>query len=341
MTIFPRVTIAVVTYNEEKRIGQALKLIFSQNYPKDKIEVIVIDDSSTDRTVEIAKKFPVKIIMSSSKDAEVSVLKGLRAAEGEFYTFMATDMEYCTKDWLKKMVKPLIENPEIAQAATRYYVHPKDSLVSRYLSLDPLQRDPIYKFFSPSLESTIVERRDGYFITKYAFDKIPPQNAGMYRLSTMKEIYKDADKWMDLDQLCILVERGYTKFAYVPEAGFYHFHVDDFKHLLEKRYRNLTRVYLPNVNTRRYTWFHLDDFQGMMKIFIWILLANSMLPLFIKSIYLAIKNKTWLYLLEAPTAVILTDFILFHFLFSHQGRGFIIKNIDRLTKHVLKKIWAF
>ena len=119
--LLPKITISVIVFNEEKRIGRVLDSIFNQNYPRELMEVIVIDDSSTDETVKIAKQYPVKIIISDAKDAEVSVLKGLKAAKGEFYTFIAADMEYCTKRWLKMMAKPLMENKDIPQAATRYY----------------------------------------------------------------------------------------------------------------------------------------------------------------------------------------------------------------------------
>lgn len=317
----------MAVYNEEKRIGKVLRSVFEQNYPKNKMEVIVIDDNSSDKTVQIAKKFPVKIIISKARDAEASVLKGLKAAKGEFYTFIAADMEYCTKNWLRSMVKPLVKNQDIVQVATRYYRHLRGSVINQYLSLDSLQRDPVYQFFSPSLESTIVEKKEGYFITQYTKDKIPPQNAGMFRCAVMRKIYKNKERWMDLDQLCILVEKGYTKFAYVPQAGFYHFHADNFKHLLAKRHRNLTRIYLPQVEQRKYTWFSLETPKGWIKVAYWILLANLFFPLFLRSIYRAFKHRTWLYLLEAPVAMILTDFILFHFLANPQGRKLILNKI--------------
>ena len=54
----PGVSILIPAYNEEKIIKQKLESIFASDYPKEKMEVIVGSDASTDRTNEIAKLFP-------------------------------------------------------------------------------------------------------------------------------------------------------------------------------------------------------------------------------------------------------------------------------------------
>lgn len=61
------VSIIIPAYNEESDIKDVLDSIKKQNYPKEKIETVVIDDKSTDRTAEIAKKYDVKIIKGQHK----------------------------------------------------------------------------------------------------------------------------------------------------------------------------------------------------------------------------------------------------------------------------------
>src|SRR3989344_7068153 len=56
----PNISVIVPAYNEEKNIGDALKAIFSSNYPRNRMDVIVVDDGCTDNTVRIAKRFPVR-----------------------------------------------------------------------------------------------------------------------------------------------------------------------------------------------------------------------------------------------------------------------------------------
>ena len=59
--ILPKVTVLVPCANEERTLAKTLKSLLALNYPKKKLEIIVIDDNSTDKTVKIAKKFGAKI----------------------------------------------------------------------------------------------------------------------------------------------------------------------------------------------------------------------------------------------------------------------------------------
>ena len=54
---FPGVSLLITAHNEEKRIEEKIKNTLALNYPKDKMQIIVISDGSTDRTVEIAGSF--------------------------------------------------------------------------------------------------------------------------------------------------------------------------------------------------------------------------------------------------------------------------------------------
>lgn len=59
------ISIVILSKNEEKYIGTALDMVFSQNIDK-KYEVIIIDSGSIDFTLEIARRYPVKIIEIST-----------------------------------------------------------------------------------------------------------------------------------------------------------------------------------------------------------------------------------------------------------------------------------
>ncbi len=63
--IIPEVSIIVRTYNEEKWIGHCLGAIFSQKF--DNFEVILVDNNSTDYTVEVAKRYPISTIVKINK----------------------------------------------------------------------------------------------------------------------------------------------------------------------------------------------------------------------------------------------------------------------------------
>src|SRR3989339_1287218 len=53
----PTVSIIIPAYNESEYISDSLRSVLSLNYPKNKLEIIVVDDASTDNTLEIVKRF--------------------------------------------------------------------------------------------------------------------------------------------------------------------------------------------------------------------------------------------------------------------------------------------
>ena len=55
-TKFPSVSILIPAYNEGKTITKTIKSVLNLDYPKDKLEIIVINDSSTDNTADMVKK---------------------------------------------------------------------------------------------------------------------------------------------------------------------------------------------------------------------------------------------------------------------------------------------
>ena len=55
MTTWPKISLVIPTINEERNIKNCLDSVFSQDYPRSKLEVIVVDDESTDGTLAIVR----------------------------------------------------------------------------------------------------------------------------------------------------------------------------------------------------------------------------------------------------------------------------------------------
>jgi glycosyltransferase involved in cell wall biosynthesis len=56
----PALSVVIPTYNSERTLRECLESIKNQDYPKNKIEIIIADGGSTDRTMEIARKYTNK-----------------------------------------------------------------------------------------------------------------------------------------------------------------------------------------------------------------------------------------------------------------------------------------
>lgn len=104
----PFVSVLVPAYNEENTIIRTLKSINNLDYPKDKIEVIVINDGSKDHTEEVVSayirgKANFRLISHQNKGKAASLNVALKEAKGEIFACLDADSFVDTKT-LKKML---------------------------------------------------------------------------------------------------------------------------------------------------------------------------------------------------------------------------------------------
>lgn len=86
----PLVSVIIPTYNSERTIGRCLESIKNQTYKN--IEVIVVDNFSRDKTVEICKKYNAKVIQINGERTKAKNV-GLKNANGKYVLFVDSDME--------------------------------------------------------------------------------------------------------------------------------------------------------------------------------------------------------------------------------------------------------
>ena len=102
-----KASIIIRAFNEEKYIEKLLLGIFSQKVTFE-YEVILVDSGSTDKTLEIASNFDVKIISIASEDFSFgrSLNKGIENTEGEFCVFISAHCHPRDGHWLEKLLQP-------------------------------------------------------------------------------------------------------------------------------------------------------------------------------------------------------------------------------------------
>lgn len=98
------VTVVVTSKNEEKKIRDCLLSIKKQGY-KGKVEVIVVDNNSTDKTKEIAREF-TKMVFNCSGERSKQRNFGIKKGKGKYIVFLDSDMRL-KKDVIKKGVERL------------------------------------------------------------------------------------------------------------------------------------------------------------------------------------------------------------------------------------------
>lgn len=92
------ISVIIPAYNEEKLIAESLTTLVNQKFTLP-FEIVVINNNSTDKTLEIAKKFPVKIINEFRQGVVFARQKGLVSAVGEFVVCADCDCQY-PQNWL-------------------------------------------------------------------------------------------------------------------------------------------------------------------------------------------------------------------------------------------------
>ena len=104
----PRISVIVRAHNDEALIGRTLDGIFSQHPPPS--EVIVCDDNSTDRTREVASRFPVRFVERPAGPYKPGRTLNMlvRESKGDIVVFNNSDAVPLDSKWLEELVKPLL-----------------------------------------------------------------------------------------------------------------------------------------------------------------------------------------------------------------------------------------
>jgi len=122
-TNIPIVSIVIPTHNRKEKLVSLIKSILESDYPKDRLEIIVIDDASTDGTYEYVKKlFPqVKIIRNEEEKllAESRNI-GISLSSGK-YIFVIDDDNIVDKHTIRELVEFMEKNPEVGVAGPIMY----------------------------------------------------------------------------------------------------------------------------------------------------------------------------------------------------------------------------
>jgi Glycosyl transferase family 2 len=132
------VSVLIDTYNHERFIEKAIRSVLEQDFPASDLEIIVIDDGSTDRTAEIVRKFEPKVrYLRKSNGGQASAFNtGIPECTGKAIAFLDGD-DYWMPGKLSRVVDVLAKNPKVgivghgikecfADGSTRVTAPPKD-----------------------------------------------------------------------------------------------------------------------------------------------------------------------------------------------------------------------
>ena len=142
---WPLVSVIIPARNEEKVIAETVSCLFRLDYPADKIEVIIINDGSTDRTREILESINdsrlkvINIPLAESGQGKSRVLNiALERTSGEIIAVYDADNRPETAS-LKILVRELVTKKDIVAAIGKFRTINKDkNLLTRFINIESL-----------------------------------------------------------------------------------------------------------------------------------------------------------------------------------------------------------
>jgi cellulose synthase/poly-beta-1,6-N-acetylglucosamine synthase-like glycosyltransferase len=110
--ITPFVSVVIAAHNEERNISQRLNNLFKQDYPMERLEIIVVSDGSTDRTVEFVSSFINKRVyivdLRVNQGKAIALNHGVSMARGEIIVFADARQEF-RQDAISQLVANFVD----------------------------------------------------------------------------------------------------------------------------------------------------------------------------------------------------------------------------------------
>ena len=101
------VSIIVATYNSQHTIGELIEALLDQEYERDQLEIIIVDDGSKDQTSDIVKRYPVKYFVENHRGPAHARNIGWKHSCGEMICFTDSDC-LPKKNWVKQLLSQFI-----------------------------------------------------------------------------------------------------------------------------------------------------------------------------------------------------------------------------------------
>jgi rhamnosyltransferase len=229
-----RCSIVVRAYNEERHIGRLLEGILRQTVQE--IEVVVVDSGSTDATLAIASRYPVRIVTIAPEEFTFgrSLNKGCSQALADLIVIASAHVFPVYPDWLERLLAPF-EEPQVGLT----YGSQRGIPGSRYS-----ERQQLAKMFP----GESVARQDHPLCNN--------ANAAIRRELWLRRPYDETLSGLeDLEWATWLMQQGYG-ISYVAEAEVVHVHHET-AHQLYNRYK---REAMALRRIQPWQSFHLWDF---------------------------------------------------------------------------------
>lgn len=198
----PTVSIGIPAFNESRTILKTITSLLEANYPKSKMDIIVVDNASTDETVRVVRRFikehkgvPVRVLSEKRQGKAFAVNAAFKASKGQYFAVVDADSRV-TKESIRHVLEKFTDD-SVGAVISRVSVDAPKNFVQR------LQH---FEYIMSNMMRQV--------LCNFGTLAITPGVLSMYRRDVLNKIggFTSDDKNLteDLEIAMRLKEHGYT-----------------------------------------------------------------------------------------------------------------------------------
>lgn len=284
--ILPSLSIITVTYNCPQNLRKCLESIEEQEYPKEKIELLIIDGGSTDDTLKVAKSFGATIHVSDEYKYNQEARRGVGAllAKNEILAYIDSDNFLPYSTWLQDMVLPLVKDDSIVGTQTLRYAYRKsDNILNRYFSLFGVN-DPVAYYLKKmdrlswkeekwNLLGELLQDEEDYYKIRFDYNSLPTIgcNGFLIRKEIIEKAKVNPENFFHIDVAYDLAKRGYDTYGIVKN-DIIHYTGNNFVMAVKKRFKYMRTYHQLMKGKRRYKIYdssNKEDNKNLLKYIVY------------------------------------------------------------------------
>lgn len=339
----PLVSIVIATYNSARLLPIVFAAIAKQTYPRNRLEIIVVDGGSSDSTLALATEFGAQTINNPAVEPVQAKYLGFLAASGVYLVYLDHDEEYIDPVALRDQVDIMRRFPGVRTVDTAGYINPPGY---------PLVNDYINEFGDP-FSFFVYRQSRGFGYHLRALKRLcgvagETETAVLFSDNArMKSIFQEnlaAGVMSDLayirDRLQITSGRDLCHLFYVfnehravyavaKRAALYHYSGDTISKFLAKiRWRIKNNIYHVEQVGRAGFGGRPRSFGTIFRKYAFVPYAFSIVLPLLDAVYLAVSRKKMLYLLHLPFVVYTASLIVGHMALKGLGYQPVLRSYD-------------
>jgi len=263
----PKVSVIIPTLDAARYLDECLGALRDQDWPQDRLEIVIADAGSTDGTLEIAARHGVdQVLPNPLRTGEAGKAVAIRAATGDLICSVDSDNIVVGTDWLRRMAAPFDDPDVIATEVGRFNHRREDGFVNRWHALAGVA-DPLTLYTGNYARDSQItgtwtgaphhtEPRDGWEKVTLDPEAVPVLGANgfMVRRSAFDDVPLEGDYYFDLDYVDALVRSGHRTIGRV-DVEIRHYFCDGVRQYAKKtRRRTDDFFYFSAQGERSYPW---------------------------------------------------------------------------------------